>query len=289
MATGPKRTVTIAVAVAKGGVGKTTTAVCLADSLRRRGRRALVVDLDQQGNATKLLGARTGEGVASAYDVFTRAVADAREAVQPAGDGLYVLPGGEDRENVSAEMAAAGAMLPEFTLRRALSPLLAAGEYDYVVLDCPPATDMVVRNALLAADEVVAPVLVDGFSMDGVASLARTVSEAASTGVNPGLSIMCILPTQKTSGTVLARAFEESAAAVAAAVGTRVFEHREAADGAPARRAEEPCVLSIRRREQVRKSQFAGALLHDYAPACAAALDYEDLADAVDAYCSEKY
>ena len=158
---------TIAIANQKGGVGKTTTTLCLADSLRRLGRRTLVVDLDQQANATRTYGVRT-DGVATTYDILTGRVRDASGAVvsTPSGD---IVPGDIAMAGVEVEMA--GMTCRETVLADAMAGLVAGGAYDYVLVDCSPSLGVVTTNALVLAQEVVVPVLVDGYSLDGLGKL----------------------------------------------------------------------------------------------------------------------
>ena len=241
---------TIAIANQKGGVGKTTTTLCLADSLRRLGRRTLVVDLDQQANATRTYGVRT-DGVATTYDILTGRVRDASGAVvsTPSGD---IVPGDIAMAGVEVEMA--GMTCRETVLADAMAGLVAGGAYDYVLVDCSPSLGVVTTNALVLAQEVVVPVLVDSYSLDGLGKLMRLVEAVrANRRLNPE-------PRQR-----LTDAYDEQLPALAAHYGTRVLG------------------TSIRRCVRVREAQVRDELLSDYAPGCTTAEDYDSLASELDA------
>ena len=256
------KTRVIAVANQKGGVGKTTTSLCLMDSLSRRGRRVLLVDLDQQANATRTLGARI-DGVATAYDILTGAVKDAREAVQHVGPG-DVVAGDVALSQIEAEMASMTCR--ETVLADAFQELVDEGAYDYVLVDCSPSLGIVTTNALVMADEVLVPILVDGYSLDGLDKLFRLVSAIRSNRrLNPGLSICGLLVCQREPGQRLTTDFDEQLPELAAGYDTRVLETR------------------IRRCVKVREAQVRETMLHDYAPLCSTSVDYDLLAEELDA------
>ncbi len=251
----------IAVANQKGGVGKTTTALCLADSLRRMGRSVLLVDLDQQANATRTYGART-DGVATAYDVLTGRVRDAREAVQRTGCG-DILAGDLALAQIEAEMAAMTCR--ETVLADAMDAVVSSGTYDYVVVDCSPSLGIATTNALVLAGEVLVPVLVDGYSLDGLDRLMMLVGAVRSNRrLNPSLRVMGLLVCQREPRQSLTAAFDGQLPGLAAGYGTRVMG------------------TSIRRCCKVREAQVADMLLHDYAPGCTTCADYDALAREVD-------
>jgi chromosome partitioning protein len=154
---------TIAFTNQKGGVGKTTSAVCVAAELAAAGHPTLLVDLDPQGNATSGLGIR--ETDAGTSDVLL-GDASLREAAVPTKlPGLSVLAGTVDLAGAEAELANAEGRYVR--LERALS----GHHYTYVILDCPPALGFLSLNALVAADSVVIPVQCEYFALEGLSRL----------------------------------------------------------------------------------------------------------------------
>lgn len=252
----------IAIANQKGGVGKTTTAICSCGALSRMGRRVLLVDLDQQANATREIGAE-GDG-ASAYELLTGKERDARRCVRHSGyEGVDVLPGDSRLSGAEAEMA--GMTCRETILADSLEPIVMAGDYDYVVIDCSPSLGIVTANALVAADEVVVPVMVDGWSLDGLDRLMALVSRVqGSRRLNPGLKVGGLLVCQREPRQRLTAAFDEQLPVVAGQYGTKVYP------------------TSIRRCVKVREAQVAGVALHDYAPGCSTDCDYDQFASELD-------
>lgn len=251
----------IAVANQKGGVGKTTTTLCLAKALRRLGRGVLVVDLDQQANATRTYGARS-EGRATTYDVLTRQVASVEQAIQTtkAGD---IVPGDVALAQIEAEMSAMTCR--ESVLADAMEDVVGARTYDYVLIDCSPSLGIATTNALVAASEVIVPVLVDGYSVDGLDRLMGLVEDVRSNKrLNPSVGVSGLLVCQREPRQALTRALDEQLPGLAERYGTRVFS------------------TSIRRCVKVREAQVADRVLQDYAPDCTTAVDYDALAAEVD-------
>lgn len=226
----------IAVANQKGGVCKTTTVLGLSDSLRRQGKSVLVVDLDQQANATRSYGIDSVDGVASAYDVLMRGIEDVCPAIQstPCGD---IVPG--DIALASAEASMASMVGAESTLRAALAPV--AGGYDFILVDCPPALGIVTRNALVAADRVLVPLLADPYSVDGLDKLSELIDSVRRYSGNPGLSILGLLLCQYHKDQRLSESMRGQLPALAERYGARAFEtpirHRTAVPQAQAARA----------------------------------------------------
>ena len=179
----------LAIANQKGGVGKTSVAVNLSATLAHYGQRVLLVDLDPQGNAT------TGSGVdkngveKSIYDVLLGecSVIDARAS---AVGGYELLAA--NRELAGAEIELIDIPRREFRLKEALAPV--ADEYAFVVIDCPPALNMLTVNALTAADSVIIPMQCEYYALEGLSDLVGTLRKVKA-NLNPKIEIEALVRT----------------------------------------------------------------------------------------------
>jgi chromosome partitioning protein len=162
----------MAVANQKGGVGKTTTAVNLGAALAEAGYRTLVVDLDPQGNASTGLGINIRDLQLSMYDVIIHeaSIDDTIEAT--AMKNLFVAPSSLDL--AGAEIELVPAFSREMRLRNALTEV--EGDYDYVLIDCPPSLGLLTVNGLAAAGEVLVPIQCEYYALEGLGQLLRNVS-----------------------------------------------------------------------------------------------------------------
>lgn len=161
----------IAITNQKGGVGKTTTAINLAASMALNELKVLLVDCDPQGNSTSGVGVAKETLKFSCYDVLTQA-ATAAEAIIPTDfEGLYLLPA--DKNLVAANIDLVDADEREFRLRDALAKV--KDEFHYILIDCPPALDLLNLNSLVAADSIIVPIQCEFFALEGVSQLIDTV------------------------------------------------------------------------------------------------------------------
>jgi chromosome partitioning protein len=174
----------------KGGVGKTTTSVNLAASLGAAKRRVLLIDLDPQGNATMGSGIDKRALKMTVYQLLlgTHELAAIRVRA-PAGD-YDVLPA--NRELAGAEVEMVDLERREMRLKEALGPV--ASEYDYILIDCPPALNLLTVNGLTAADAVMIPMQCEYYALEGLSDLVTTVKKVRA-HLNPALEIEGLLRT----------------------------------------------------------------------------------------------
>ena len=174
----------IAVANQKGGVGKTTTAINLATAFAAINKRALVVDLDPQGNASTGLGVAAAQRERTSYDVIMGETSLAEAVFATEVPRLFLLPADEDLAGVEIELVAAEDRV--FRLRRAIETLVQ--DYDYVLIDCPPGLGLLNLNGLVAAHTVLVPLQCEFFALEGLSQLIRTI-ERVRQSFNPELTI----------------------------------------------------------------------------------------------------
>jgi len=181
----------LAVANPKGGVSKTTTAVNLAASLAATKRRVLLVDLDPQGNATMGTGIdkRTVERTSASVLLGECEIIAALVPVEPGG--FTLLPGNDDLTAAEVRLLTVLAGR-ELRLRNALKSV--RGLYDVIIIDCPPALNMLTVNALVAADGVLVPMQCEYYALEGLSALVSTIEQIRSS-INPELEIEGILRT----------------------------------------------------------------------------------------------
>jgi len=162
---------TIAITNQKGGVGKTTTAINLSASLAANDLRVLLVDIDPQGNATTGLGLQKAPDQLTTYNalVGTEPLSAVRQHTQC--EGLDIIPA--DRNLVAANIELVDLPDRESRLRARIAEI--AADYAYIIIDCPPALDLLTLNALVAADAVLIPIQCEFFALEGISQLLDTV------------------------------------------------------------------------------------------------------------------
>jgi chromosome partitioning protein len=237
----------IAVANQKGGVGKSTTAEALAEGLVLMGKKALLVDLDAQGNASLTAGALQGRP--TAYEMLARQCGPA-DAVQRNEGRPDIIPSSSSLARLDAELVATG---KEYRLKEQLAPLLPL--YDFIITDTPPSLGVITVNALTAANSVIMPAQADIYSLQGIGQLVETLN-AIRAYTNPNLAPAGILLTRYNARNVISRDMAEAARGVAKQIGTFLYD------------------TVIREAVAIKESQAIQQSIYRYAPKSNAAVDY---------------
>ena len=206
----------IAVANQKGGVGKTTTAINLAASLALSEQRTLLVDCDPQGNTTAGIGFPKDPARRTLYNAMLLGEPLERIILKTQIDGLDLIPA--DKNLVGAEVELVAAENREYQLQRLLQHL--RGNYEYILMDCPPALGLLTLNALTAADSVLVPIQCEYLALEGVSELLDTLMRIRRT-LNPNLAIEGIVLTMYDERTTLSK---QVASDLRSFFGGQVFE-----------------------------------------------------------------
>lgn len=250
---------TIAICNHKGGVGKTALSMALAEGLHNRGYRTLLVDLDQQMNATQQAGISDTAGMLTVYDLLTtdeyKLIDDDAIKHYEYGD---IVPG--DRAITDAEPKINELDTKLNMLDDALDCV--RQQYDFIIIDCPPQLGLVTRNAMVAADELIVPMTPSGFAADGFTKIFESVMKVRSSKhLNPNLEIAGILINMYDARTALSKEAVTDLLPTATAAGTKVFH------------------TVIRRCEAVNRAQSAKQSIYEYDPKSNAVDDFNSFID----------
>lgn len=206
----------IAIANQKGGVGKTTTTVNLGASLAASEKRTLIIDCDPQANTTSALGFPKDPARRTLYQTLILGEPIERVTLDAQVGGLDLIP--SDKNLVGAAVELVGMDEREYRLKAAIQGI--RDKYEYVLLDCPPALDLLTLNALAAADSVLVPIQCEYLALEGVSELLDTLMRLRRT-INPALAIEGILLTMYDDRTSLSK---QVAADLRSFFGAQVFE-----------------------------------------------------------------
>lgn len=239
----------IAVAMQKGGTGKSTTVAALSQAAAAAGKKTLAIDLDSQGNTSFFLNADTTR--AGAFELLT-GKAKPSKLIQTTQDGLYIIPASWNLATVTSSRGSAR------RLQRALEPI--RNKFDYIFVDTPPNAGELQYNALQAADGLIIPLQCDIVGLQGLYLIYDTVQQFKTS--NPGLQILGIVLTRHNSRSTIAKQMQEKIIDQAAKMNV-------------------PYLGAIREAVAIREAQTLQESLYTYAPASNPAIDYRAILDKI--------
>ena len=241
----------IAVINQKGGVGKSTTALALGAGLSIKGYRTLFIDLDAQANLSYSLRANNSSSILSSFDVLT-GKATALETIQRTSQGTLIAS--------SPTLAGTDTVLTsigkEYRLKEALESL--SKDFDYIIIDTPPALGILTINALTACTGVIIPAQADIYSLQGISQLYLTL-QTVKKYCNPSLSVMGILLTRYNARAIISREVAEMLEQTALQLQTILYKTK------------------IREATVIKEAQARRQNIYEYAPKSNAAKDYNSL------------
>ena len=180
----------IALCNQKGGVGKTTTAINLAAYLAISGKKILLIDIDPQGNATSGLGIDKHSVKLSTYDILIEDADPKTVLMSTQIENLSLFP--SNLSLTGAEVELVGVMGREHKLKKALASL--SGDFDFILIDCPPSLGLLTINSLSAANSVIIPIQCEYYALEGLSQLVNTIN-LIKENINPDLEIEGVLLT----------------------------------------------------------------------------------------------
>lgn len=208
----------IAVANQKGGVGKTTTSVNLSACLAAIGKKMLLLDLDPQANATSGLGLEKTEG-ASIYRPLLGEGALSEKILKTSYENLSIIPSELDLCGVDIELARSENYLQR--LRSILQPIVARGEFDLIIIDCPPSLGILSLNAFAAADFLLVPMQCEYYALEGISMITRILNQLRESEINSKLELLGVVMTMFDGRTKLS---QQVVGEVRKFFGDKVFE-----------------------------------------------------------------
>ena len=176
----------IAIANQKGGVGKTTTSINLSACLAEKGKKVLLIDMDSQENTTSGFGFEKNELDKTVYEVLREEVSieEAIIPVEECFENLFLIPANRNLAGAEIELVTRENM--QYILKKQLEPI--KDNYDFIIIDCPPALGMLTVNAMTASDSVLVPIQCEFYALDGLSQLIYTI-ELIQDSLNPDLYI----------------------------------------------------------------------------------------------------
>lgn len=240
----------IAVANHKGGVGKTTSVACIGAALARHGRRTLLIDLDAQQNLTfTLMGDKEAES--SVYDSLIKGTP---LPVVEIAENLDLIP--SSLELARAETDLSSKLMREAQLKNRIAEI--AGDYDYILLDCPPSLGIITTNALVAATELYIPLTAEALPLKGLTMLDEVVGEIRQ-AINPRLELGGVFITRYNNRKLNKDVVE----AISSRYGSKVFSTK------------------IRENISLAEMPVTGMSIYEYDPTSNGATDYEALTEEI--------
>lgn len=206
----------VAITNQKGGVGKSTTSYALATGLLKKNKKVLVVDLDSQGSTS--LTANTDTSQPTSYELLTKQC-NAQEVVQTNNELVDIIAASKKLSLMDVELSST--LGKEYRLKESLKDL--RNNYDFIIIDTPPALGLITLNALTCADSLIIPAQAEIYSLQGIGQLYNTI-EAVKEYTNPTLVIKGILLTRYNNRSVISRDMAENAQAIATQLNTFVYK-----------------------------------------------------------------